>query len=78
MSDALPTRTAAAATAATTVAAARNGIRFRASVYLYVRDPRLDHELHDFEETIDLLGDQADSRRGGVSAPSSSPSSSTR
>jgi TonB family protein len=27
----------------------------------------LDHELHDFEETIDLLGAQADSRRGGVS-----------
>jgi TonB family protein len=27
----------------------------------------LDHELHDFEETIDLLGDQDDSRRGGVS-----------
>ena len=27
----------------------------------------MDHELHDFEETIDLLGDQADSRRGGVS-----------
>ncbi|MEA2328724.1 MAG: hypothetical protein QOE68_3683, partial [Thermoanaerobaculia bacterium] len=28
----------------------------------------MDHELHDFEETIDLLGNQADSRRGGVSA----------
>jgi TonB family protein len=27
----------------------------------------LDHELHDFEERIDLLGDQADARRGGVS-----------
>jgi protein TonB len=27
----------------------------------------LDHELHDFEERIDLLGDQADSRSGGVS-----------
>ncbi|MGA8807379.1 MAG: TonB family protein [Thermoanaerobaculia bacterium] len=27
----------------------------------------MDHELHDFEERIDLLGDQADARRGGVS-----------
>jgi periplasmic protein TonB len=27
----------------------------------------LDHELHDFEERIDLLGDQTDSRSGGVS-----------
>ena len=27
----------------------------------------MDHELHDFEERIDLLGDQADSRSGGVS-----------
>jgi protein TonB len=27
----------------------------------------LDHELHDFEERIDLLGDQADARRSGVS-----------
>jgi TonB family protein len=27
----------------------------------------LDYELHDFEERIDLLGDQADSRSGGVS-----------
>jgi len=28
----------------------------------------LDHELHDFEETIDLLGAQGESRGGGVSA----------
>jgi TonB family protein len=28
----------------------------------------LDHELHDFEETIDLLGEHAESRGGGVSA----------
>ena len=28
----------------------------------------MDHELHDFEERIDLLGDQTDSRSGGVSA----------
>lgn len=27
----------------------------------------MDYELHDFEERIDLLGDQADSRSGGVS-----------
>lgn len=28
----------------------------------------MDHELHDFEETIDLLGEHGDSRGGGVSA----------
>ena len=28
----------------------------------------MDYELHDFEERIDLLGDQTDSRSGGVSA----------
>ena len=28
----------------------------------------MDHELHEFEETIDLLGEHAESRGGGVSA----------